>query len=298
MLIRLQPKVSTVPLKNSSLKKIVNVYQQKYANGLPAGLGDYLRGSLCMLQIARMNNMQFDMNFENHPISKFLVSSTPAFVGSREINYAAVSKYIDSGSKNHITFYNNFINMLNKQTGDHYYTLCNSIPIAVVNPLHRRIIREKLLPNDILTRALEDNLKLLQLQKKQYSVIHIRTGDRFLLNNNKLDSYVIQTINYAIKSKINAHNKYLILSDCNELKKYLKQHYPMFVVNINNISHLGETAKPSDDATKNTLVDFFMMAYSNMIISLSPYGHGSGFSKWCAEIYGIKCVCEKIPIPI
>lgn len=297
MLLRLQPKVTTTLLKNTSLKKIVNVYQQKYANGVPAGLGDYLRGSLCMLQIAMMNNIQFDMNYENHPISKFLVQSTASST-SQEINYSAISKYIDHGSKNHITFYNNFINMLNKQSGDHYYTLCNSIPIGVVHPLHRRIIREKLVPNEILTRALEDNLNLLQLQKKQYSVIHIRTGDRFLLNNNKLDAHVIQTVNNAIKSKINAHNKYLILSDCNELKQYLKQHYPMFVVNINNISHLGETAKPSDDATKNTLVDFFMMAHSNMIISLSPYGHGSGFSKWCSEIYGIKCICEKIYIPI
>jgi hypothetical protein len=37
----------------------------------------------------------------------------------------------------------------------------------------------------------------------------------------------------------------------------------------------------------NTLLDFYLMSYSNTIISLSVYGHVSGFSKYCSVIYGI-----------
>ena len=249
-----------------------------------------------------MAQINFDMDFSNHPISKFLIASNTA--ETKSINYNTVSKYVDDYSKNHAIFYNNFIKMLNKVRSsddrsdvrsDNHYVLCNSIPIAHITPLHRHTIRSKFAPNELLLSAIEANLQLLKLQKKQYSVIHIRTGDNFLLKNNKLNMNVINAVNNSLmKKKINVNSKYLILSDCNELKIYLKQRYPNFIININPISHLGENATPSDEATKNTLVDFFMMAHSNAIMSLSSYSAGSGFSKWCAEIYNIPCFCEKL----
>ena len=58
--------------RNHKLKKLVNVYQLHYKNGVAQGFGDYLRGCFCLLQISNMLGLQFDMDLKNHPMSKFL----------------------------------------------------------------------------------------------------------------------------------------------------------------------------------------------------------------------------------
>jgi len=57
---------------NKKLKQIVNIYQLKYTNGIAQGLGDYIRGCFCLLQISLLLNLQFDMELTNHPISKYI----------------------------------------------------------------------------------------------------------------------------------------------------------------------------------------------------------------------------------
>jgi len=37
----------------------------------------------------------------------------------------------------------------------------------------------------------------------------------------------------------------------------------------------------------NTMLDFYLMGYSNAIISLSVYGHVSGFSKYASILNNI-----------
>ena len=36
------------------------------------------------------------------------------------------------------------------------------------------------------------------------------------------------------------------------------------------------------------MIDFYLMAISQHIISFTVYGHGSGFCEYCAVIYGIR----------
>jgi hypothetical protein len=57
---------------NKKLKRLVNVYQLNYTNGVAQGLGDYIRGCFCLLQISSLLGLQFDMDLTNHPMSKFL----------------------------------------------------------------------------------------------------------------------------------------------------------------------------------------------------------------------------------
>jgi len=55
---------------NKKLKKLVNVFQVNYLNGKSAGLGDFIRGSFCFMQLAQLLNLEFDIDISNHPISK------------------------------------------------------------------------------------------------------------------------------------------------------------------------------------------------------------------------------------
>ena len=65
---------------------------------------------------------------------------------------------------------------------------------------------------------------------------------------------------------------------------------------VKDIEHLGGEISmkgnendgiKDNDAVKNTMLEFYLMSFSNSILSMSVYGHMSGFSKYCAEIFNI-----------
>jgi hypothetical protein len=300
---------NTVPfvrLYNPRLKKLVNLFQKRYINGNSMGFGDYIRGSLCLIQICQLHNLQFDMNYYNHPVSKFLTNTTEndqLNIQSNTINYNGVAMFTDNNfDRNNKTFHKKMIDLLNTIQTSHHYLFCNSYPIVNPTDTQRRIVASKIQPNEVLQEAIKNSMEKLGLQRGGYRVIHIRTGDRYLLNNAPLDknlvSKVVQTINKNI-TKLSPH-KYLILSDNNELKKVLSTIYDKekFIIQINSITHLGEGAVKDDESVKNTLVDFFLMAQSNAIISMSPYFHETSFSKYCGILFGIPNIFNKLDIPL
>ena len=61
-----------IHFKNKKLKKLVHVYQLNYINGKSPGLGDFLRGSFSFMQLSKLYNLDFDIDFSNHPMSKYL----------------------------------------------------------------------------------------------------------------------------------------------------------------------------------------------------------------------------------
>lgn len=300
---------NTVPfvrLQNLRLKKVVNLFQKRYTNGNSMGFGDYIRGSLCLIQIAQIHGLQFDMNYINHPVSKFLTNTTnndQLSIESNTINYNGISMFTDNNfDRNNKTFHKKMIDLLNSVQTSHYYLFCNSYPIINPSDTQRRIVASKIQPNEVLQEAIKSSMEALGLERGGYRVIHIRTGDRYLLNNAPIDknliSKVVQTINKNV-TRLSSH-KYLILSDNNELKKVLSTIYPKnkFIIQINSITHLGEGAIKDDESVKNTLIDFFLIAQSNAIISMSPYFHETSFSKYCGILFGIPNIFNKLDIPL
>ena len=107
---------------NKTLKRIVNVYQMKYKNGIAQGLGDYIRGCFCLLQICAMLGLSFDMDLTNHPMSKYLLKDDSW--EKYDISYNEVSRYenvnyipINSKTfiKNSLEFFTEFISNLNSK---------------------------------------------------------------------------------------------------------------------------------------------------------------------------------------
>jgi len=289
---------------NSFLKRIVNVYQLQYKNGCAQGLGDYIRGCFCLLQIAILLGIEFDMDIANHPMAKYIQGGHEDgdVVQKKELgfDYKEISRYeninyipINSKSyrKNSEQFLYEFVNNMNllKPSVENYYTFCNSFPVfEYYSPEARSFIRNKLRPNELLVPYIEERMKLLGLSFKQFGVIHIRSGDKYLLKNKNMNPLIMRKIMNIVSKYIQQPGKkYLLLSDNNQIKFALKRIFPQLIIHISSIVHLGEQADKSEAGLIDTLVDFYIMSNASRIISCSPYNWGSGFSQWCSILYNI-----------
>jgi len=280
---------------NLKLKKIVNVYQLNYANGKSFGLGDFLRGCFFLNQLCYALQIEFDLDIANHPMSKFIENT----VTNLDIDYnnITIDQTLKSPTRDEIYKYaKNLIQQLNNYDSEIYYFCTNEFTFFD-NITHNGIqkIKSRLTPNYIMNNYIDETLYKLQLNKNEYGTIHIRTGDKYLTTTTNHNMSDIKNIIKFLITNTNKNKKYLIISDSNKLKYHLRKYYN-FYMTFNQIEHLGgESLKSEDnDGVKNTLLDFYLMSYSNAIIALSCYGHGSGFSKWCAKINNISYKCYKI----
>jgi|LauGreDrversion2_2_1035103.scaffolds.fasta_scaffold00595_4 hypothetical protein len=278
-------------LKNKEVTKVVNVFQKNYINGKGNGFGDFLRGSIFLLQIAIIYDLKFDVDYRNHTISKFLHKEKDTETDS-VINYENVFYVIGDWQPLNEKLYNEFLSYLNSINSETAYFYTNNGPMHPISEFHANFIKKKFLPNEILQIAINNTMNNHNLINKQFHVIHIRTGDRFLICN-EIDYEFFEKIEKEINKIIIPENNYLILSDSNELKTLMKNKFPELIIYVNEITHLGECTALSNDAdyeynsTKNTLVDFFIMSKAIHIHGISVYGHGTGFSEYCSKLFRI-----------
>lgn len=296
------------PVTNTKIKKIVNVYQLEFGNHKSQGIGDFLRGSFFLMQLSKMLKLDFEMDISNHPISQFIINKGL----NPEIDYNTVEykigmnrpsnhdlRYILNPPNNmyfDIDFINKIISELNKSNTECFALFSNAFPIFYnFKDEGMNYLKSQLLPNQIMVKYIDETLKKLNLKKHTYAVLHLRTGDKYLSENEVIDSNFINEINTHIDKIIVPGKKYLLLSDNTVLKAHLANR-PIFYVLLNKIEHLGgeisikgaeNNGIKDNDALKNTMLEFYLMSYSNSILSISVYDHISGFSKYCAEIFKI-----------
>jgi hypothetical protein len=281
-----------VQLTNTKLKKIVNVYQLRCVNGVSFGFGDFIRGCIFLHQVASLLNIEFDLDISNHPMSKYIEFNEKKCC--LEIDYNNIYlMFINQYPPDSINRIIELFNTLNTQV---YGILSNSFPINEnYSSSCLNFIKSKLRPNKIMNDYIDETLNTLGLSKYKYGVIHIRTGDDNLVESKGLSVNFIKKVRNILLKKSNRNKKYLIISDSNTLKRFLKD-IPNFYTIVKEIQHLGGQRLKSEESEgiKNTLLDFYLMEYSNVVISLSIYSHGSGFSKWCSVLNNIPYLCFKI----
>jgi hypothetical protein len=272
-------------IKNKKIKKIVNVYNlDKNDDGKIFGFGDYIRGCIAMLALCDDNNILFDVDYQYHPISKFLTKDNNEKYNQ---NYDNIPQNYNSDIKFNKNDLIKFINNINKYHKSIYFNYNNLFPYRNLTNIEKNILKSKFIPNNVLSSNIDKTLEKLNLVKNRYNVIHIRTGDNYLMDNKKIDKKKINNIISKLKKNINYNNKYLLLSDNNYLKKILSNKFSNFIFQINDILHLGEQKNFDNEPLKNTLTDFFLIAYSNNVISFSLHEHGTGFSEQCCKLYDI-----------
>ena len=274
--------------KNIFLKKIINVFQKTYRNHKGMGFGDFLRGSFYLLQISLILNLEFDIDYKNHMISSFIYKNEE--INNIQIDYNNIFFFMGYLNTNDVNSTNKFIKYINSVNEENYYFYTNSRELFQISTSEIDFMKKRLIPNELLKISINETMNRLNLIEKQFNIIHIRTGDRFILLNDT-DISLFKKIENLIISKINNNDKYFLLSDSNELKKFLNNKHSNIVINLNEIIHTGEehniTLEDEYIATRNTLVDFFIMSMANKIFNMSVYGHKSGFSEYCSIIFNI-----------
>ena len=283
--------MNLIKFTNKKLTKIVNVYQLNYTNYKSPGLGDYLRGCFFLMQLSKLLKIDFDIDISNHPMSNYIISNNSTSK-IEDINYNNIEFRIGlNNDKNKVLFLNTLINKLNLITSETYYIFTNAFPCFKYTTTEgRNFIKSRLIPNEIMNNYITNTLTTINLQKNDYNIIHIRTGDKYLINKEQLDPTLITKILGVIRQNIKPEINYLILSDNNELKQIL-QKYNNFYVYIKKIEHIGGEGLQNNTTVINTLLDFYLMSYSKSILSLSTYSWGSGFSEYCSKIYDIPYSC-------
>jgi hypothetical protein len=288
---------------NPKLKKIINTYHLSFKNSNTPGFGDYLRGCFCLYQVAKILDLEFDMDMKNHPMSKFLFDYTENTTTTTSVNYNEVCRfnndnYVGIDLKHYKNkspeFLNELINHLNSINEEDYYLFSNAFPIfSRFRNEARQFIKSKIVPNEMMQQNIRLRMKNLGLKRKRYSVIHLRVGDGYLLSNDTINQnnlLFFEQISQFLTNNMNADSKYLLLADNNYIKKLMKDRFPSIVVQNRPITHLGEQSELSDVEVMNTLLDFYTMANSNKIFSFSKFNWGSGFSEWCGVVYNIPYV--------
>lgn len=302
-------------IRRRGIKVLTNVYQSKYENGRAgcSGLGDFIRGCYFILEICEKYHFQPKFIFNNY-ISKFLLIKTHnldkfepilkkiiVFRNNNFKKFVIKNGIVHEPLRNSDNIISDFVDyvLTSPQIFSNVFLFSNTFPSYEIPEKNKEYIRYILSPTNEMKQFVEQTLYELNMSSKKYNVIHIRSGDNYLKEQNHTfrTSYITDLIQ-NIKNDIGIDNgigiDYLLLSDNNYIKNIIKQSFPTFKILIKPITHFGEGIVLEEEKVKNTLLDFYLLSHSNQIFSYSCYDHGSGFSYWCAKTFNIPYVCKFI----
>jgi hypothetical protein len=286
---------------NSTLTKVVNVYQTQFIDFKASGLGDYLRGSFTMLQLLRTLekytgvHVDFDMDMRNHPMSKYLVCDDSV---ERPANYAALGNFhVDSLLVNqdeddiayqHIV--REVVRYFNKVQQPTFFAFCckDNVFTEILDS-EKALIRSKLQPSAELETYIADSLTRLGVSGA-YSVLHVRLDDAVCFphavgsSQATLNDQLMTDLVASVRSKVDADKTYVLISTNTAVKDALTGG------NIHSIPtavcHIGQNQSPTDEQLRDTLLDFFLMSRASEILGFSTYKR-TGFSLECSTIYNV-----------
>ena len=299
-------------IRKRGIKIFNHVYQNKYENGKEngSGLGDFLRGCYFILEFCETYNFQFKIIF-NNCISKFLLIKThdlerfdnvlKGISICRNNNFReyvvennCIINDVLKDTKNIMADFVDYVVKLPQYSGN-VFMYCIAFPINEIPEKNKQHMRKFLEPTNEMQLTINQTLDDLNITSKQYIVIHIRSGDSYLKEeNDTFTNGYIRDLITNIKKDINSENNYLLIADSNDVKKIIQKYFPNFKTLMNPITHFGEGVILEEEKVKNTLIDFYLLSQSKSIFSYSAYQHGSGFSYWCAKTFNIPYVCKYV----
>ena len=306
-------------VRAKGIQIINNVYQSKYNYGRAncTGLGDFIRGSYFLLEFCDEYNFEAKIVF-NSCIAKFfkiktrnlnlisnVLSGIDIFRNNNFGEYNIQNGFIIDPvrNKNIMAEFMDYVVDSPLATYGNVFICCNAFPRNDANEKNKEYMRVLLEPVDEIKILVKNTLEEINLVRKGYIVIHIRSGDSYLKNENThfQDKYIYKLVNnirmdvgkYIMSCK-GKYTDILLIADNNIIKKNLTDYFPNFKIFMKPITHFGEGVVLEEEKVKNTLLDFYLLSFANYIMSYSCYEHGSGFSYWCAKTYNIPYFCKYI----
>ena len=293
---------------NTTLKKVVNVYQTQFLDFKASGFGDFLRGSFMMLQLLRTLekytgvHVDFDMDLRNHPMSKFLICDADL---ERPTDYSKLGNFhIDSllvnQDDNDIAYQHivrEVVRYFNKiQTQNFFAFCCKDIVFTEILDSEKQFIRSRIQPTPEMETYITDSLTRLGVTGP-YTTIHIRLDDAVCFphavgsSQATLNTQLMNDLVSAVRSKIDESKTYVLVSSSTAVKDALTGGNILSLPTA--ICHIGQNQEPTDEQLRDTLLDFYLMSRSSEILAFTTYER-TGFSLECSNIYGIPYSITKV----
>jgi hypothetical protein len=252
-------------------------------NPQPPGFADFLRGSIALAQLCAIHSYEFKLDISSHPI--FTLLDIPEEFTSR-LDYAEPTLEIlppipYDGMKTSIVSHLKGESDLNILTNAFY----DEGSVETQYKLMRTILQ----PSQHLIAHIEDIKNSTAIDYTQrYVIIHIRLGDKYLVNKNDIPSNIIHNVRYHVERIIQEHSRVLLLADSFKLKEQVKD---LCQTTLTAPIHTGSLdIEGVEDRMLNTLGEFFIMSKASQIYCLNFYD-GSGYSRICSKIYSIPYHC-------
>ena len=293
---------------NTTLKKVVNVYQTQFLDFKASGFGDFLRGSFMMLQLLRTLkkytgvHVDFDMDLRNHPMSKFLICDDDL---ERPTDYSKLGNFhIDSllvnQDDNDIAYQHivrEVVRYFNKiQTQNFFAFCCKDIVFTEILDSEKQFIRSRIQPTPEMETYITDSLTRLGVSGP-YTTIHIRLDDAVCFphavgsSQATLNTQLMNDLVSAVRSKIDESKTYVLVSSSTAVKDALTGGNILSLPTA--ICHIGQNQEPTDEQLRDTLLDFYLMSRSSEILAFTTYER-TGFSLECSNIYEIPYSITKV----
>lgn len=248
------------------------------------GLADFIRGTLVLYQKARKYGYTLEIDY-SHPILQYLKGSNTSIKTSGHVIELILPISFDQQDL-----------ILNRlfQSGQNFNVFTHILPRNFYNEpvdLETRLFLQNFLtPNDEIVKEVNDIRSEIG---NDFDVIHIRTGDYYMLNNTSLNNDFFY--NKARETIKKIKNSIVIVTDNDILKRRLallnNDHAPQTIhFTSTNPVHSGylSTDAALSDRLKGTLLDFHLMSFAKNMYRISP--EGSGFGYICSVIYDIPFV--------
>jgi hypothetical protein len=281
----------------NNIKKITCIYKTHFSNGPSGGIGDFIRGSIFLHQISKILDIDFEINLAYHPISKYLINPGDKNISEDIINSVYASRLHNTQpTDNGLTTYINSIDKLFEEIynrgifNDCIIMEAIAFPLFKIDNDSKNLIKYHLMFNtDIINNFLSITDKF-DIIDNNYNIIHIRTGDKYLVNNSVLTenntSYLSNIYNIIINNT-DFKKKNVLIADNTNIKEYITKQFPSILYVKSKITHIGENVNIVDDMLFDTLVDFVLVCNSRNLLSICPHFHGTGFSYWPSIINNI-----------
>ena len=267
---------------------LVQVYQTEYKNGQSKGLGDFLRGYGCLIQLSTVLGFDVAVDLRNHPLAKYLAhpASNPYVFPDYEatsvcphINYVA-----DAGWK--VSRDTEFVDKFTHWMSDLVSEQTAIIPVFVTAyPLaeYDSIIKERILRCVAPIPALQSEFERIS-PPRPYAVMHVRTGDAVIIGKDCVHEKIRDAIR-RVGETMDVGD--LLLADTRGLDDIAQSELGMHTTSTQPL-HMGDSPKDElDISCFGTLQDWWLLGRASNIISVSIYYWGSGYSTQSAVLHDI-----------
>ena len=267
-------------------KTLIQVYQTSYRDGSAKGLGDFLRGYGCLIQLGEELGFHVEVDLRNHPISQYLVtpSSTNIDVDYADatvcphINYIAEPNWTIRREEGFVEKFSSWLDSIEGHD--------SIIPVFITAyPIYQYSddIRERVLrcirPTDAVFQQFISNAP-----PRPYSTLHVRTGDSVIVGGDDVSPAIASAVKTVAATLVLGD---LFIADTRCFDKIMAKEYGFHITNTEPI-HLGDSPiEDIESSCLDTLYDWWLLSHSSSIVSLSVYFWGSGYSTQASVLNNI-----------